>query len=398
MKAAVENKVLAVIFVAAVITRAAIAILTPLYPETGIIPGYNDEPLHLHYVKHIAEHKSLPVYQPTGIDSVDHPRAEFVQCPLYYIIAAPVYSFFEMVKMGWGLYGVRFLSILFGIAGAFFAAQCASVWLHRKPVKNAVLLAMLLAPNAIVFSSLVTNDSLLISVSALFLLTLMMLRTGNAGVVMQIITGIALAAAVWTKLSGLVLMPLLWFAVDPKDRLKEMWLSRFRVAAAFAVSISPLVIWSLIHYNHIFPGLGTPMQDQYLPEQAVGVAGGAVHHPVMAVKIFMRTAAQPYLELWGTSVEKTTAVLWLTIWGFMFAYGTMRSFTDRWRNLPLFFAIVLMAIAFTLRGFINFQVEFRLFAPVFVSLAYFTAVTTERFKIPVYVQAALWILPMAAFF
>jgi len=379
---------------AGIILRIALLILMPLYPEGKLLPGYNDEPLHLHYVKHIDAGNGWPIYKPTGIDSIDHIRGEFLQSPLYYTLAAPAYRIGTWIHSGWELYGTRLMSVLFGIIGAIFAYYAILAFTKRRTVALSVLAAMSLAPNAVVFSAIVTNDALLICLSAVMFHSLILCRTRNGGTFRQMITGVLFASLVWTKLSGILLFPLIWFAADPKNTYFDQWIVRGRVVLTAIILLTPLIIWRLFHYGYIFFGGGDLTQSQYLPEEAVGVTSGALYHPFMAIKLWLRTAAQPFLYYWGSIPEKTISFGWIVFWCGLMIYGLWLSIYERSRGMIFLLAIILLTSGFAYRGLNMFQVEFRLYAPVFVALAYYTALGAEQLKIPVWIQGLLWSIPI----
>jgi len=247
----------------------------------------------------------------------------------------------------------------------------------------------------VVFSSLVSNDSLLMLTAASFFYSLILCRTHNGDSMRQILTGLFLGLAVWTKLSAVLLALLVWFAADPMNPSNERMTARLRVAAAAAVVLLPLVIWSLAQYGHPWPGGGVGPQPEYSPEVALGVVGGALHHPWKALSLMLRTAVQPLPELWGDLIEKVVSALWILGWGTLTVIGAALSLTDKRTRGLLLAAVVLFMLGFAARGSWTFQVEFRLFAPVFFPLAYFAGLGAERALMPPWQQAVGWALPLA---
>jgi len=368
---------------------------TPLYPEAGFLPGYNDEPLHLNYIQHLANGNGWPVYQPTGDIAIDHPRGEFVQPPLYYKSVVPAYKIGEFFRPGWGLYTVRLMSVLYGIIAGVFAYRMAYIWTNRRRIARFTLAAMMFAPNAVMFTSLVSNDALLICLSSMTLYSLPLCRQPRISGLRIVITGAFLAATMWVKLSAIVLVPLIVFCVPPKTTLKNWFVTSFKIFAIFALIVMPMIIWSVANYGHPYPGGGVPMQAQYLPEAAIGVSGGAIHHPLMATKIFLRTASMPIADLWGSALEKIISAIWLLIWGIFLIVGTTVSVFKK--NLSYMFvaAVTLMTAAFIFRSVFLFQVEFRLYAPIFAILSILTALGYERLNLPLWLYAIIWSAPFA---
>jgi len=375
------------------ILRLLFVFTIPMYPHAGFLPGYNDEPLHLYYVQHLAAGSGIPVYEPTGIDSIDHIRGEFVQPPLYYKAAVPAYKFGEFLHIGWGLYAVRLMSAIFGIVAGIFAYRLAYLWTNRRRVAQFTLAAMMFAPNAVLFTALVSNDALLICLSVMTLYSISLCREKDSTGNRLVITGAFLAAAVWVKLSAIVLLPLIVFCVSPGTRVKQRLSGYAKVFITFTLIMMPMIIWSIANYGQPYPGGGVAMQAQYQPEAAVGVSGGAIYHPFMAVKMFLRTASMPFLELWGSKLEKFITVIWLVTWSLFLALGTLKSLRQKPYSSVLVTAIVLMTTAFILRSIFLFQVEFRLYAPVFGALAVLTALGYELVNLPLWLHALMWCAP-----
>ncbi|OQA40264.1 MAG: hypothetical protein BWY52_02912 [Chloroflexi bacterium ADurb.Bin325] len=114
---------LAAILVAYLLLAAAFAVLTPAWQAP-------DEPAHFNYVRYIAETGNFPVlhmgdYPHAYLEQIkaagfpadmpiDAIRYEFHQPPLYYVLAAPVYSLAAGRALIDALTAVRFLSVILG--------------------------------------------------------------------------------------------------------------------------------------------------------------------------------------------------------------------------------------------------------------------------------------------
>ncbi len=394
MKTRLDRRIVTGLIIAGVVFRLLLLILIPKYPEIQTLPSYNDEPLHLHYIDYVASELNIPVYKATGVDSIDHINGQFGQTPLYYILSAPLYKLCELIHSGWGLYGARLMSVAFGLLAAYFAYLMALTFTRSQIVAVSVLAAMLMAPNAAVFTTLVTNDALLTCIASLAMYQIVRSRCGDQTLMRQVLTGFFLALSVYAKLSGILLYPLIWFAADPKTRPGAQWLTRTRIAIFACIMLIPLAIWSQQNYGHLFPGHGVEMQAQYQPKQAVGVVGGAFFHPIKATLIFLRTIPQPFIELWGSTLEKIITISWLLFWGSMTLLGTLQSLYERPKGTMFVAAVLTVAGGFIYWSFFSFQVEFRLFMPVFPALAFLTALGMERLKISVTTQAVAWCFPI----
>lgn len=374
--------------------RLALMIMTPLYPSEKMLPGYNDEPLHLHYVEYVADGGGWAVYNPASSES-DSLTAEFMQSPLYYFLSAPVFKVADAAHRGWGLYGARLVSLLCGLIAALFTFRTALIWSGNRKIAAGTLAAMLFAPNTVLFTSLVTNDALLICTAALAIHSLVLCRIEKGSLVRQMLTGVFLATTVWAKLSGLTLLPLALLAGSPTDPPRLRWAARIRVLLVALALASPLYVWNYKHYGQKIPGGSSPLVERYSPEQTTGTKGGALYHPLKAVKIWLRTAAQPFGDSrWGSITEKITSLFWILVWGGCFLTGIWKSIYDHPSGMMFILAVILVGVGFLWRSVFMFQVEFRLFAPAFPALAILTSRATVMLPFPPATQGLIWFLPM----
>jgi len=363
----------------------------PEYPDRTILPGYNDEPLHLHYVKHMASGGDWPIWSP---DSLNHLTDAYIHPPVYYSFTAPAFKLGEWIKTGWGLYAARLVSVIFGIVAGLFIYRIALLWFDDRSIAAGALAAGLLAPNAIMFTSIVTNDSLLYCFSALAIHSLVQCRLGKSGVWRDVLTGGYIAAAVWVKMSGLTLIPLAWFAASPAARAGDRWLRRVRVFLIAIMLIMPLLLRNVAFYGSFVPGQRTPLSEEYWPEKAVGAYGGAVSHPISAVKTCLRLAAVPLMDVWGSIFEKGFSMLWVLVGGGVFLAGVHLLIGRPPRDYIFVMAVALVVMGFIWHNIRLYQVEFRLMMPAFPAMAMLAAKGAAELKIPVWVQVIFWCLPI----
>jgi hypothetical protein len=92
------------------------AVLTGLLIATVPMGHAPDEMAHMEYAQHLAEKKSLPVFEPTGANA---PGYEFHQPPLYYALVAPFY----MVSESAAPYAARSISLVCGALTIAFLWQ-----------------------------------------------------------------------------------------------------------------------------------------------------------------------------------------------------------------------------------------------------------------------------------
>jgi len=376
---------------AGLILRLSLIFTNPLYPAQGSLPGYNDEPLHLEYVKFLSQWNRLPVW--FAEESVVNPLVdEFSQNPLYYILAVPFFRLGELFGAGAGLYGVRLLSTGLGLMFGLLVYWSALRLWSSEQAALAALASALFSPNALLITSLVTNDAGLLCLSAAAFYSLLLVRDGIGGTLRQGITGIYFGFAFWMKASALAIFPAALLAAnsDPASSGGERWLSRWRTAiVAIAVAV-PVVVWQFANYGWLFPD-----NPRYAPEAASGVVGGATAHPIAAAKAFLRYAAQPWDALWGKGIEQIFSFVWLLGAITLLIVGAMFLWTRKER-LILAAPIGLTLAAFIAHNIALFQVEFRLLIPAFLPLALIVGAGATRLKIPLAVQALFWSGPILA--
>jgi 4-amino-4-deoxy-L-arabinose transferase-like glycosyltransferase len=239
------------------------------------------------------------------------------------------------------------------------------------------------------FTSIVTNDALLICLAAMCFHSLILTRRGMGGAGRQVMTGLLMAGAVWAKMSGLVLLPLAWFAVPRGAATGERWAGRVRVLFVAIIVIAPLVAWNQAHY-----GSPVPFTPVNMPEETLGVKGGAVFHPLMAVKIWLRTAASPLDAVWGPLVERLVSLTWVVLWGGLTAVGWLTLMRTERKDYLLPAMIAFAMLGFVFYNVTRFQVEFRLLGPAFPALAVLASVGAGSARLKPLTQALLWLAPL----
>ena len=198
--------ILAVILLAYLSIGAAYAINTPAWQAP-------DEPAHYNYVKFIAEKGALPVLQPGDYDqtyneqftrtpqsvqttSIDPLRYEFYAPPLYYLLAAPIYS----LTGGW-IIALRLFSVVLGgllvvVAYLIAAELFPSMW--PIPWGTAAFVAFL--PQHVAMLSAVNNDSLAELLIALIVWqAIRLFRSGQPSQRALLILGLTLGLGLLTK-------------------------------------------------------------------------------------------------------------------------------------------------------------------------------------------------------
>ncbi|HLV78694.1 MAG TPA: glycosyltransferase family 39 protein [Chthonomonadaceae bacterium] len=169
--------------------------------------GYQDAPdeaAHVAYAQALAA-GHLPTQEQANLDPKKQ-SYEWHQPPLYYLLARCFLMF--------GLKGMRAVSILCGLVGILLIYGAGRLLLPDYPLVGIVAAGIAaLTPTHIAITSTVNNDSLLeVCFSGVLLLWIHALRSGftlwRAGWI-----GIVIGAAILTKMTGLLLLPLALLAL-----------------------------------------------------------------------------------------------------------------------------------------------------------------------------------------
>lgn len=188
--------------------RAAIPVLLALYLCLAVVharlaptgqTGYQnapDEAAHMVYVRTVAA-GHLPARETAKSDPQGY---EWHQPPLYYFLAARVLPLGERA--------VRGLSILCGLAGLWLIYRAARVLFPDDPFLAALAVGLAaLTPTHIAITSTVNNDALLEVCFSGALLALFGALTGGFTLARAAWLGLALGAAILTKATGVLLIP-----------------------------------------------------------------------------------------------------------------------------------------------------------------------------------------------
>ncbi len=166
-----------------------------------------DEAAHAVYVRNVATFH-LPTHDhPTPFTDKTVPNGyEWHQPPLYYVLAAPFLVF--------GEHGVRLFSILCGVGGLLLIYRGGRMLFPADPVVALVAVGMAaLTPTHIAITSTINNDVLLeLCFSASLVLLIGALQNGFSRRSAMWL-GLSIGAAILTKATGLLLLPVFGAAV-----------------------------------------------------------------------------------------------------------------------------------------------------------------------------------------
>jgi 4-amino-4-deoxy-L-arabinose transferase-like glycosyltransferase len=210
--------VYAAVLSAAIMVRCVLVIAVPSEPGVkGRLEGMNDEPAHFNYVRHLVEHRSLPIQtrhvrEPGAFERGDF---EYYQPPLYYVVCAPLLA---VAGEPLGFQVCRLVSFACGLLSLLVLARIlVRLDCPRSCVRLGVVFLALLPTHAY-FSSLVSNDSLSWLIALLVVREVLVLLDG-ARVGAEPIRfgshariGLLIAAGMLTKSTVAVVIPMVMFA------------------------------------------------------------------------------------------------------------------------------------------------------------------------------------------
>ncbi len=244
------------IVLSALALRLLFLIATPAADnsDTFRLSAFNDEKAHYQYVLRMAEEGVRPIQVHKVNESLARGIHEFeyYQSPLWYKLAASIYKALPSPLKN--LHSIRFLNLIIGLA--LIPVIGSIVELYDSRLKSAAMVFSAILPSAVFFSSVVTNDNLFWLTSALTIYygTALCLKStvkNRLGMVL------AFAAAVWTKMSALTLLPGLLFVLIASYRRKP---TMIKVPVSLAWLILPLLLTApLFRQNYLYYGSFIPL-------------------------------------------------------------------------------------------------------------------------------------------
>jgi 4-amino-4-deoxy-L-arabinose transferase-like glycosyltransferase len=240
--------ILAVILLAYLSIGSAYAINTPDWQAP-------DEPAHYNYIKTIVEQHALPILQPGDYDqayneqftrtpqntrsmSIDPLRYENYAPPLYYLLAAPIYSLAD----GWAT-SIRFFSLILGAILIVVAYRIAAE-LFPSTLQIALGTAAFVAfvPQHLAMMASVNNDSLAeLLIAVIVLQTLHLFRSGQPSQRSLIILGFTLGLGLLTKTTVYyTAVPIVLLALILRARRSALRVSQIALVLVPALTLGAL--------------------------------------------------------------------------------------------------------------------------------------------------------------
>ncbi|MBU0508479.1 hypothetical protein KKH27_06565 [bacterium] len=315
-----------------IVLRILFIVLTPIGGESvpGKLSSYNDELAHANYALHLVHSGTLPL----NVESIETPGAlqsaqyENYQPPLYYVSIALLARAMSLESRE----DIVYLGRVFGL-GAFALLLLVYLFFCRALAVEHVTAAagvIFLSLGAVFvrFTATAGNDPLFWILAGLMLIALVRLRSSPFGFRWLAAFVLWSVLALFTKLSALLLVPLLPIALKSESRKRVAILS----AAAFAAII--LLTWpvwqrNLSEFGSLLPlsaGFGTP--HWRIPD-------------FMAFSFAVRSFLFPWTEFWQGAIGLTVLAVPGLFFAFEFFYrGAAKIIISR----PLLIGATLLAL------------------------------------------------------
>ena len=400
-------KVAAVLVLAAAL-RIYFALTAPLEPSqvTGILSVYNDEPAHRSVVQFWAQEGRHPTRgvdpgKPVPIEpgNIMCRTGEDFQPPLYYMLAALVYRCSQFVGVADPFIPVRFLSIGFGMVALLVTyACCRFVLTQAESIATLVFGALLLS--MVRFTSLVTNDALLLAISAGTVFFLFKRTISSPSFRNRIVLILLLMAGLWTKVSFLPLVfiaPVVWvIGLRANSDRKFPW---FEVAIPL-VGWIPWLLWNKATWGRFLPlsaGFGKPW-----------TLGSGFHWLLASGGYFISSFWFPFDDIWGGGIRPLLflvlgivggIVLFFSLREIVRQYGLWQTFSS---TQPAFLeiAVALIVVGIMLSSLILLNLRYslseaRLLFPAYAPILVLLGLGCRRL---ISHKIGPWILPAMAGF
>ena len=260
--------------------------------EPHTLSAFNDERAHFNYVLQMAETNTRPIQ--THSINESYPFGvydfEYYQSPLWYKLAGIVYSVLPHPLKD--IRAVRFFNILLGLMTILTIGRIMLLFSSLISAASMVFLSIL-GSNAL-FNSTVTNDSMLwLTASLVVYYGLSLMNSWN----WKNLLGLTLcfSAAIWTKLSGLILLPAVVYTLYLSCPGRNTW-SRAVIAAGWSV-FSLLLTIPLFVQNHLYYGTIFPMSVGSGPARNI-LEGLAPKKLYLTVNYLVHSFYFPFENYW----------------------------------------------------------------------------------------------------
>ena len=280
-----------------------------------------DESAHFIYIRWMADHWALPIFQP------DNPGVEyeFHQPPLYYAIAALVHQGTETLLGHESPHAIRFLSVVIGLLLIYFTFHLGrELFPERKAIPYAAAGFVAFLPMNLAVCASISNDPLCLAIFAAVLFLLVKGLREEFTTKRLLIIGGLIGLGLITKNHCIILLPVAWLAVLLGCRREPGcdWLGGIASVLILTLVASAVGGWWLVRNQFLY---GDPLAMEALLTQAHGKGEPT---PQALMQAFGLTLSE-YLVLFP---------LWWTFRSFWGVFGEMNVF------LPPSVYVVMMVI------------------------------------------------------
>jgi len=301
---------------------AALLWILLLWNNTRLLPFHAgfDYAEHLKYIAYIQEHRAFPL--PTEGLEMFHP-------PLYYFIGAAVLSACNLsINDPASVAVLRFLGGFFGIAQFVFVFLSLRLLLPFRAAFLGLLLAAFL-PMHLYMAQYVTNEVLAatLSTGALYL-CLRLLRSETPRLSQFVWLGVILGAAILTKATAILLLPIVIVAIGGKLAHARAPLTLSLRNLGLLVATCFIVCGS--NYVRIWSKFGTPLLGNWDVISGFTWWQDPGYHTAADYFRFGRSLVHPLFSAFAGFADG----IYSTLWGDALC-GGMSSLTLPWNQQPL---------------------------------------------------------------
>ncbi len=339
-----------------------------------------DAPEHLEYITYIQEHRAFPL--PTD-------GLEMYQPPLYYFIGAAALSACKLsINDPQSVVVLRLLGVFLGIAQFVLVFLSLRLLLPVRAAFIGLLLAAFL-PMHLYLAQYVTNEMLAATLAtAALYLCLRLLKSGAPRASQFACLGVALGATILTKVTGILLLPIVIAALA--GRLRGA-----RASTAIAVrNLGLLVAMCFVvcgwQYARIWIRFGTPLVGNWDVISGFSWWQDPGYHTAVDYLRFGRSLIHPLFSGFAGFADG----IYSTLWGDALCGGAS-SLTVAWNHQPLLagYLWALIPTALIVIGAVVAIVQFvqkpssELFLLIGFSALLMLGLIFMTLKIPSYAQA-----------
>ena len=175
--------------------------------------------------------------------------------PLSYVLALPIWRALRRTHPLEAIYAIRTMNLLFVAAALVLFAGCLPRVVPAFAPRTAVFALVCLHPLFFQNVARVANDGLAVA-TGIAGMSLLILADGPTLLARGLLAAVLVAASVWSKQTGLTLIPALVLGVPFIGWIhgvstRRLWQATSMAPIALLVLVAPLWLWSYRHYGSI---------------------------------------------------------------------------------------------------------------------------------------------------